>query len=408
LKIKLQELNLPVNLERIPILKAQLEKLSQLHKLYVEYDLLQKQSIIDNGHGDADELTKKIDETQKLCDGLQSQLITISSEIAKTQAAINNNNNLNYQMDTIIKSIQAIDLELQNKTDNTELIKKLEKDIQDANLNIKIFNEQYSKISIELSNLKSQIDNRDRVQKNIDQIQQQLQSIIIEAGISEKEQELIKNISSGIEMYNLQTQRFNYQQKEIKTTDMYNQLMNVSNKITGIEKLNKLLNDGIHLSLMTTIDNINNTLTSVLENVFTDPIVIELSAFAQLKTKDRIKPTINLKIQYKGLEYDQVNHMSGGEADRVSLCFSVALNKISNGRICLLDECLSSLDPEIKKAAIFTLKNQLSSPDGFDASSTMDKSNVPNGTRSCPIIMIDHSCIEGYFDHVIDLDKILG
>jgi exonuclease SbcC len=409
LKVKLQELNLPVNVERVTELKIYLEKLSQLHKVYVEYELLQKQSIIDNGHGDADELTKKIEETQKICDTLQSQLVSITGEIAKTQSIINNNNNLTYQMDTISKSIQNIDLELQNKMDHSELIKKIDKDIQDANSNIKIFNEQYSKISMELSNLKSQIENRDRVQKNIDQIQQQLLSIIIESGVSEKEQELIKSISSGVEMYNLQTQRFNYQQKEIKTKEMYEQLMHVSNKITSLDKLSKLLNDGIHLSLMTTIDNINNTLTSVLENVFNDPIVVELSAFVELKTQKRIKPTINLKIQYKGLEYDQVNHMSGGEADRVSLCFSVALNKISNSRICLLDECLSSLDPEIKKAAIFTLKNQLSSPDGFDASSTMDKSvELPTGTRSCPIIMIDHSCVEGYFDHVIDLDKILG
>ena len=129
------------------------------------------------------------------------------------------------------------------------------------------------------------------------------------------------------------------------------------------------------------INNINTVLKQTLEMFFSDPITLTLHLFK--KNKDgNIKPGLNLDIQYHGCKYDDVNSLSGGESDRISLALLIALNYVSNSPFILMDECVSSLDGDLKENCISCIKN------------IEDKT----------VIIIDHdTTMEGFYDQVLEI-----
>lgn len=58
------------------------------------------------------------------------------------------------------------------------------------------------------------------------------------------------------------------------------------------------------------------------------------------------KPSFDMRIQYNGIEYDDVRSMSTGEKKRLSLILMIVLTKHTDGRIMLLDEALTSVGME--------------------------------------------------------------
>jgi exonuclease SbcC len=131
--------------------------------------------------------------------------------------------------------------------------------------------------------------------------------------------------------------------------------------------------------LQDTVDTINQTLTDILPLFFNEPIDMSLQLYKILKTKKETKPGLNIIIKHKGVEYDNINQLSGGEGDRVSLALVLALNQVSNSPIIMLDECVSSLDGALKEACIRAMKS------------------IENKT----IICVDHEGVEGYYDKTI-------
>jgi exonuclease SbcC len=130
-----------------------------------------------------------------------------------------------------------------------------------------------------------------------------------------------------------------------------------------------------------TVNNINTVLETTLPVFFNDPISLTLQLYKKLKT-DVMKPGLNLEICYKGCKYDNINSLSGGEGDRISLALLLALNSVSNSPIILLDECVSSLDGDLKESCITAIKS------------------IPNKT----VICVDHDdALEGFYDSVIDI-----
>ena len=131
--------------------------------------------------------------------------------------------------------------------------------------------------------------------------------------------------------------------------------------------------------LQDTVDNINQTLSDILPLFFTEPIDMTLQLYKMLKTKKQIKPGLNISIKYMGVEYDNINQLSGGEGDRISLALVLALNQVSNSPVVMLDECVSSLDGTLKEACIRAMKK-------LDGKT---------------IICVDHEGVEGYYDKTI-------
>ena len=147
-------------------------------------------------------------------------------------------------------------------------------------------------------------------------------------------------------------------------------------KTTAIQVEYQQLND--------TVNVINTVLEETLSNLFDEPIQVVLSMFKILKTGGRVKPEVNLHIMYKGAEYDAVSQLSGGEGDRVSLAIIIALGIVSNSKLLLLDECLSSIGGELRESAVEMIRKY--------------------NTRT--VLIIDHEAVEGIYDKTVKISKL--
>lgn len=73
------------------------------------------------------------------------------------------------------------------------------------------------------------------------------------------------------------------------------------------------------------------------------------------------RPSFDMKIQYNGVEYDDVRSMSTGEKKRLSIILMIVLTKYTDGRIMLLDEALTSVGME-QRGLIMNEINRLGIP----------------------------------------------
>lgn len=137
------------------------------------------------------------------------------------------------------------------------------------------------------------------------------------------------------------------------------------------------------IALLNIIDTINTHVQLYLEAFFPDePITITLQTFKE--TKKNTKPSINLFIEYKGMECD-LNMLSGGELSRVILAYTLALGEIFNTPLLMLDESTASLDQNMTSCVFNGIREHF------------------NGKL---VIIIAHQIVEGGFDTVIKLDKV--
>lgn len=157
-------------------------------------------------------------------------------------------------------------------------------------------------------------------------------------------------------------------------------LLLLQKDLTALERLKHTAVQVECRQLEDTIATINNSLADILPRFFDDPITMKLMLHKVLKSK-KVKPGLNICIKYKGVEYDNVNQLSGGEGDRISLSLLLALNQVSSSPVILLDECISSLDDTLKEACI----------------------EVINGMKGKAIICVDHGSTEGFYDKVVKI-----
>ena len=127
------------------------------------------------------------------------------------------------------------------------------------------------------------------------------------------------------------------------------------------------------------IDSINIHAQIYLDAFFDDPIIVRLSSFKE--TKKASKPQINLEIQYKDMECD-LRALSGGEASRVVLAFTLALAEMFNTPFILLDESTANLNQELTITV-------------FDA--------IKENFKGKMVLIVAHQVVKGVFDKVIEL-----
>lgn len=206
---------------------------------------------------------------------------------------------------------------------------------------------------------------------------------------------LNNNISSYKENINKLNKLYNSTYEELSLSSKYQQVIKLKEKLqdfnnneklllkslTSYESFFKKLKEAESLSISHTISSINSTSNDILSKFFEDDINITLFPFKQSKTNSN-KPEINISIDYKGNSLDSIYTLSGGEIDRINLAFALAVNKISNSPLLILDESLSSLNGDL----IFKIINSLK--------------DVMNNEL---ILTTLHQANEGIFDHVINL-----
>ena len=134
------------------------------------------------------------------------------------------------------------------------------------------------------------------------------------------------------------------------------------------------------IAMLNIIDTINTHARIYLDTFFTEnPISVQLQPFKE--TKNNTKPSINIVIEYKGMEAD-MNMLSGGELSRVILAYTLALAEMFNTPLLLLDECTASLDQDLTNIVFDCIRENF------------------NGKMT---LIIAHQIVRGTFDKVIEL-----
>lgn len=154
----------------------------------------------------------------------------------------------------------------------------------------------------------------------------------------------------------------------------------IKNRLSGFKNLESISKTAEILAVERTVESINQYAKFYLDKMFEDEISVRLETFKRVK-KDE-KPSINVRIEYKGDIYGSVDELSGGERQRCNLAFLLAVNEMAKSPILLLDECINNLDAEVHMEVLDIIK---------DFSS--DKL----------ILVVSHEAIHGIFDDIINV-----
>ncbi len=150
---------------------------------------------------------------------------------------------------------------------------------------------------------------------------------------------------------------FHDQQK--KLNDRYQMIMTLHNQIIALNNFRQIAIDLECELLQSTVNTINASMNEILDNIFDMPILVTLKLYKKMKSNKRIKPSVNLVVSYKGVDYDNITCLSGGEADRVSMALVIAMNKIHLSPILLLDEAMKSINDDLRAATLESLRRIL-------------------------------------------------
>lgn len=207
------------------------------------------------------------------------------------------------------------------------------------------------------------------------QLVSRLQSISVDVDSKEKYDQAVSlvedlnvrlpSIRKVKEIMNLRQEVMEHQKRYVDAEKQRSALLRL--KSYSVQAYNRIL--------LGTMDEINNSMANVLEYMFDDPIVVRF-AFT-----DGSRSSLTLNIHYKGHECD-INDLSGGEADRVSLALTIALARMSDSPIVLLDETVSSLDATTKDVCIKSIRYSLAD-------------------KVC--LVVSHDTVSGLFDGVMKL-----
>lgn len=185
-----------------------------------------------------------------------------------------------------------------------------------------------------------------------------------------------RNIADGEQYINLYTEYIILQVK-------YEEVMALEKRLANIGRLRALAKDVECFKLEQIVNDLNNHVNDICSSLFPAPINVKIELYKTAKSTGRSKPNINLIIDYKGMQYDNINQLSGGEKDRISLALTLAMNKISGCSILLLDEVMSTFDGPLKDIAVKAIRHH-----------TVGKT----------VMLICHSTVTGVFPHVLDLN----
>lgn len=222
-----------------------------------------------------------------------------------------------------------------------ELISRIQKIKQITNHNLQV-QSQISTLETTINHLKSE-----------------LAKIVIEDSQTVRINEITTRIQE-IDTLRKRSQNYNHamtlsqQNQEISREGMriYEDLKNLNN-------FRQLSKDIECQTLQNMVDNLNITIAEVLNRIFTSPIVVNLNLKRTMKSSKEIKQSVHFGILYRSGEMNTIRALSGGEADRTSVGFTIGMNLRSDCKLFMIDETLLSLDTETRIATLKTIKELL-------------------------------------------------
>jgi DNA repair exonuclease SbcCD ATPase subunit len=290
-----------------------------------------------------------------------------------------------------MRGIQIVNLPIHNPIEIKQVLDyqqlKLELDSVNRQLGNRVFCD-VQELQTQLNQIRKQVQDTQREQVKSDHLMsEKLKLETLETAIPDHSlPQTVKNLEENIaqqELTFIGSKNANYVIKshgELTSAKTALELKRL--RLTNLHKLRQIATKVECDILQNTVDTINNVISDVITRLFEDPITVTLKLFKEMKSTKKIKPQVNLSIQYKGGEFDNISQLSGGEGDRVSLAITLALNRISGGSILLLDESLSSLDTHVKELCLECIRSH---------------------TEGKTVICVNHEGVDGHYDLVYNL-----
>lgn len=266
---------------------------------------------------------------------------------------INDYNNNKIEIDILTKEIDVIknDIEKLNKNDIELNTKYLDRECKF----------EYNDCDNEIILYEQHIEKLEIVKKNIEKL--------INAG---KDMLFLEETRQGLEEIN----------DEIKLE---------SKRESNLILIKELVNTTTTNSMNDVLTSINNFANDVLSVMLKEKITVILDTHFTTKTTKTEKLKVNLHIYYKGMVYNNINCVSGGEREKIKFALILAISKINNCSMLLLDECFNAFDKDSRNDPIEVLRNKYS-----------------EYLKKLVIINVGHNLISGHHDIVFNLDKHLA
>lgn len=139
----------------------------------------------------------------------------------------------------------------------------------------------------------------------------------------------------------LKVQR-NHKQYTSHITNGNTKLTPIKQRITTSHKLESILTQAYQEYVGSKLKEIEYDICILGKIFFDESMNITLSPGKESST-GTLKPSFDVKIEYYGIQYDDVRSMSTGERKRISLILLIVLTKYLDGRFIMLDEALNSI-----------------------------------------------------------------
>jgi len=237
---------------------------------------------------------------------------------------------------------------------------QIEKDIKEIEKHLSVYNQISSLKEPEKPKYTSDqlkiIENNILILKMIDELEYQIQGIDmiekerLEREISEHDEKetFHREMAEKLSLYfKYLKEDYEYQESERIRKELLSRLENLTNEFNQRIELKELMIKAEHGSIENTIDEINTRLEYYTSRFFSFPLETSI-------TNDN--RNISVLLNYKGNQMDYKN-LSGGEMDRLILCYTLALAEIWYPSILMLDESISSLDMETTELVVNSIKS---------------------------------------------------
>lgn len=292
-------------------------------------------------------------------------------------------------------TLKKIKIQLEQKRKDLDNIKtQLEEDIE-TDYTEEELRDEISKLQLQSQKIKSLSKQKSEIQKELDKIQKEniilstreFENEIVDA--SEKIKKLIEQENTHKENDNKLKQYLQYKNEKEAYDKWVDKLNNIKEEESNAKKelsytdiFLRKIGEAEGIAISQTIDNINYYMNHYLEKFFpNDPITVQITPYKE--TKNDIKSMINIVVGYKGVDTD-INSLSGGEYDRLTLSIVLALNTMFGSNLIMLDESISSLDSELTGDILEVLKENM---------------------KNKLIIVVSHQISEGIFDGIVNVEK---
>lgn len=338
---------------------------SIVEKIKIEYNRISENTKL---------LNKEIDNLEVL-NSIYSEM-----EIPEKIDKVEGNKEKISQLVDKLKEIKVIEFDNQKYS-------KLKKDLYNSEMTEK---EKQLKEKIEINyqvelddinppdNFSSYFNNYQSLKENLKLLDERLQKL--ESLDKVKISKNIEKLNDIFEKFEQITEIKQIEEKEKKLESMKSDLKKLIVTKENCSKIKKIIEDVSSKTFEGLIIHFNKLLNQILQEIF-DNIQIEIGMFKKVKGKNILKPQFNMKVLLKGNEYDNLNFLSGGEKDRISIALLVTLSVLTNNKFIMFDESMSSLDEEMRNQTLNLIKKYL-----------------PDKT----VLNICHFTVEGFYDHIIN------